>query len=88
MDTYYYCFGIVKGKMPKSVREIRAKDYESAIRQIKSHSQHNYSSDYKPATLFSEFGRAVGWCFYTGQQTVYVSKMALQSLGLMPKSKY
>lgn len=84
--TYYMCYGIVKGKMPKDVWEINAKDYESAIRQIKRYAQSNYRDNYKESTLFYN-GHVSGWCFRMDGKIIYVAKYVMQDIGLIPKSR-
>lgn len=86
-DKYTMCYGIVKGKMPtKEVRTINAKDYESAIRQIKRYAQGNYRDYHKESTLFHN-GQVVGWVFRTDGKIVYVTKFVMQDIGLIPKSR-
>lgn len=88
MAKFYWCFGIVKGKMPsKGIYEFNASTYESAMRRIKTHAQSNYRDNYKEATLFGDAGRVLGWCFRTGGVIVYVDKYILQDIGLTPKKK-
>ncbi len=85
--TYYMCYGIVKGKMPKKeIRSINAKDYESAIRSVKRIAQSNYRDNYKESTLLYN-DHAVGWCFRTGGKIIYVDKYVMQDIGLIPKSR-
>lgn len=83
---YMMCYGIVKGKMPKSVWAVNAKDYESAIRSFKRSAQSNQRDMFSQATLFHN-GSVAGWSFYTEGKQVYVSKSAMQSIGLIPKSR-
>lgn len=90
--TYYICHGIVKTKInpettKKSVWEFQSVDYDAASRYAKRHAVSNYQTDYKTVTLFDERGYPMGWCFRTMGEIVYVSKSALQSIGLIPKSR-
>ena len=85
--TYYMCYGIVKGKMPtKDVWEINAKDYESAIRQIKRYAQGNYHDYYHQSTLFYN-GHTVGWVFREQGNMIYLDKDQMQRMGIIPKSR-
>ena len=87
VDKWNKCFGIVKGKMPKKdIWAINAKDYESAIRQIKKGALSNYRDNHKEATLFYN-GHVVGWCFRTDGKIVYVDKNTMQQIGLIPKPR-
>lgn len=86
-DKYQMCYGIVKGKVPvKGSWIINAKDYESAIRQVKRAAQSNYRDSNKDSTLFYN-GRVVGWAFRTDGKIVYVDKYTMQSIGLIPKTR-
>ena len=89
-DTYYGCFGTVKGKMnPKKERvwEIKASSVEGAIKSIKTSAQSNYRDDHKNATLFDERGYVVGWVFRNYGQMIFVGRYLLQDIGLIPKSR-
>lgn len=87
--TYYMCYGIVKGKMPKNAREFKAPGYDEAIRHVKRKAKSNYSTDYKSVTLFHENGNVMGWCCRpSGEKNiVYLDKSDLQYMGLIPKSR-
>ena len=85
--TYYMCYGIVKGKMPKKdVWEIMAKDYESAIRSCKRLAQSNYRDFYHQSTLFYN-GHVIGWCFREDSNMIYLDKNKMQTIGLIAKSR-
>lgn len=85
--TYYMCYGIVKGRMPKNAWEFKAPGYDEAIRHVKRSAKSNYSTDRKTATLFYEDGHVMGWCFRPDSEIIYVDKWLLQDLGLMPRRK-
>lgn len=85
--AYAICYGIVKGKMPtKGSYEIKAKDYEAAIRILKKDSKNNYRDYYHQCTLFYN-GHAVGWCVREAGDIIYLDKDKLQRIGLMPKRR-
>lgn len=85
-DRWSMCYGIVKTKLPtkkENVWSFNAKDYESAIRQIKKYAQSNYRDNHKEATLFLN-GNVVGWAFRTDGKIIYVDKWTLIHIGLLP----
>ena len=88
-SSWAMCYGIVKTKQSstrETVWDMNAKDYESAIRQIKKSAQSNYRDSYKEATLFHN-GSVSGWAFRVDGKIIYVDKYALQDIGLLPRSK-
>ena len=85
-DKYAMCYGIVKGKMPKTVWMVNAKNYEGAIRSFKRSAESNQRDMFSQATLFIN-GDVAGWTFRTEGKQVYVSKNAMQSIGLIPKTR-
>lgn len=85
-DKWTMCYGIVKGKMPKTAWIVNASNYEGAIRSFKRSAQSNQRDMFSQATLFHN-GSVAGWSFYTEGKQIYVSKSAMQSIGLIPKSR-
>lgn len=83
------CHGAVRTKTAaKKERpyDLNAKDYESAIRQIKRHAESNYRDNHHECTLFYN-GNIVGWAFRVDGKMIYVAKDTLQYIGLLPRSK-
>lgn len=90
--TYYMCFDIVKTPInpettKRRVWSFKSADFDSASKYVKRHAQSNYETDYKTATLFDERGHPLGYAFRTMGEIIFVSKSALQSIGLIPRSK-
>lgn len=92
--TYYMCYDIVKTPInPKTTTRriwaFKSVDYDHASKYVVRSARSNFSTDYKTATLFTEDGYPMGWAFRTMGEIVFVSRSALQSIGLMsyPKRK-
>lgn len=83
---YGFCYGIVKGKMPKSASIFTADSYESAIRKVKSWAKSNYTTNKKECTLFYH-GVAFGWAFMLDGKIIYLDRWELEGIGLLPKKK-
>ena len=85
---YGFCFGIVKGKMPKNATIFTATDYDAAIRKVKTYAKSNYKTNHKEATLFHN-GVVMGWTFRSGgeDKIAYLDKWELQSAGIIPKPR-
>lgn len=83
------CHGAVRTKAAAKKEhpyDLNAKDYESAIRQVKNHAESNYRDLYHQCTLFYN-GNIVGWAFRSDGKMIYVDKNTLQRIGILPKSK-
>ena len=90
--TYYMCFDIVKTPInpdttKRRVWSFKSADFDSASKYVKRSAQSNYETDYKTATLFDERGHPLGYAFRTMGEIIFVSRSALQSIGLIPKSR-
>ena len=85
---YGFCFGIVKGKMPKNARIFTAVDYDAAIRKAKLLAKSNYSTNFKEGTLFHN-GIAFGWTFRSGgeDKIAYLDRWDLERAGIIPKRR-
>lgn len=86
--TYYMCYDIVKTPInpettKRRVWSFKSVDFDSASRYVKRSAQSNYATDYKTATLFDERGHPLGYAFRTMGEIIFVSRSALQSIGLM-----
>lgn len=83
---YGFCFGIVKGKMPKNATIFTADSYDAAIRKAKLWAKSNYTTNHKEATLFHN-GVAFGWTYRPDDKIVYLDRWDLEKIGLIPKSR-
>lgn len=83
------CHGAVRTKAASKKEhtfDLTAKDYESAIRQIKRHAESNYRDSHHECTLFYN-GNIVGWAFRMDGKMIYVAKDTLQYIGILPRTK-
>lgn len=63
-----------------------AKDYDSAIRKVKTSAKSNFSTYLKATTMFYN-GVAVGWAVLIDGTMVYLDKHDMEHLGLIAKRK-